>query len=247
MPNTLTGEFDAVLELSGATVDRLLSSMHQNSLLDSAKPSVPHVAYFRLGDREDAERGSVAAQIGVPRILLLHGATDRFLLEVGVRARYRADPGSKPLADIIHGVVRAEYRFQDIDPECLGWRRIAGDYLWMRVVRDSVSFEGTAFDESSVLGTTELATLATLNPLHEMLVKARIAKLVSVLLETRFAPRPQPVSKTFRHMRFLSEGGGRSAVAVPFGLNGEPPNGRLASVDTLFLGPHDFGLAISSD
>ncbi|HEX2706225.1 MAG TPA: hypothetical protein VHM65_10730 [Candidatus Lustribacter sp.] len=49
MPNALTGDFDAVLELSGGTLNRLVATMHQNGA-DSGKPSLPHVAYFRLGD-----------------------------------------------------------------------------------------------------------------------------------------------------------------------------------------------------
>ena len=103
MPNALTGDFEAVLEVSGGTLDRLVASMHQNAFVDAAKPSLPHVAYFRIGDDHvDGERGSVAAQIGVPHVVLIHGATDRFRLEIGLRARYRADPGSIPLADIIH-------------------------------------------------------------------------------------------------------------------------------------------------
>jgi hypothetical protein len=34
-------------------------------------------------------RGSVAAQIGAPRVELIDGAMDRFWLEMGFRARYR--------------------------------------------------------------------------------------------------------------------------------------------------------------
>jgi hypothetical protein len=70
-------------------------------------------------------------------------------MEFGLRARYRPDPGSKPPADIIHGTVRAQYRIHDIDPNCLGWRGIAGDYLWLRVVDNSVSFDGTAYNDSN--------------------------------------------------------------------------------------------------
>src|SRR4051812_43810583 len=127
MPNPLTGDFDAVLQVSGGTVNRLVASMHQNAFADASKPSLPHVSWFRIGnhDQPQGERGSVAAQISVPHITLIDGATDRFQLEVGVRARYRADPGSTPLADIIHGTVRASYYFQEIDPSCWGWQDIA--------------------------------------------------------------------------------------------------------------------------
>ncbi len=91
------------------------------------------------------------AQVSVPRVELIHGATDRFILEVGVRAWYRPDPGTEPLPAFINGTVRAEYRVQDIDPSCPGWSKKAADFLWIRVVRDSVSFQGTAEDDGSIL------------------------------------------------------------------------------------------------
>jgi hypothetical protein len=96
MPNVLTGDFDAILELSGGTLNRLLATMHQNAGPDSGKPSLPHIAYFRLGnDRQvPGVHGSVAAQIGVPHVELIHGASDCFRLYVDIRARYRADPGT---------------------------------------------------------------------------------------------------------------------------------------------------------
>jgi hypothetical protein len=71
------------------------------------------------------ERGSVAAQVGTPHISLIDGATDRFWVEMSFRARYRADPGSPPLADVINGTIRARYRIEPIDPTCRGWAGIA--------------------------------------------------------------------------------------------------------------------------
>lgn len=50
MPNVLTGDFDAVLELSGTTLNRLFASAHQNSFAGTGKPSLPYISYFRLGD-----------------------------------------------------------------------------------------------------------------------------------------------------------------------------------------------------
>jgi hypothetical protein len=40
MPNVLTGDFDAILELSGGTLDRLLATMHQNETGISGKSSL---------------------------------------------------------------------------------------------------------------------------------------------------------------------------------------------------------------
>lgn len=251
MPNALTGDFEAVLEVSSATLDRLLASMHQNAFVDTTRPSLPHVGYFRLGDDDDVEgeRGSVAAQIGVPHIVLIHGATDRFRLEIGFRARYRADPGSAPLADIIHGTVRAEYRFQDIDPNCWGWQGIAAGYLWIRVVEDSVAFDGTAYNESGDLTLSESSVLTPISLVDEQLVKAHIAKHLAALLKTQFEPTPQRIGRRFRRMRSLAFGvaPGQSGVAIPFGLSSETPASNLGSINELFLGGRDFGLAVSSD
>jgi hypothetical protein len=147
MPNAVTGDFDLVLEVSESTLERLVATMHQNGFANPDLPSLPHIARFRIGDDNPVggEKGSVEAQIGVPRVALIDGASDRFWLEIGFRARYRADPGSTPLADVIHGTIRALYRAAPIDPNCPGWSKMAGDYIWFRVVRSSVSFEGAAY------------------------------------------------------------------------------------------------------
>src|SRR5688572_7842772 len=110
MSNPLTGDFQAVLQVSGGTVNRLLASMHQNAFTNDKVPSFPHLVRMRIGDDFAFEgvRGTVRAQVGVPRIELIHGVTDRFILEVGVRARYHPDPGTEPLPAYIHGTVRAE-------------------------------------------------------------------------------------------------------------------------------------------
>src|SRR5438105_13350946 len=140
MANPLTGDYDAVLQVSGGTVDRLMASIHQNVDAQPPLPSFPHSTTLRLGDDEviDGVKGTLWAQVGVPRIELVHGADDRFFVEIGIRARYVPDVGSEPLREFINGNVRAEYQLADIDPSCLGWRRGGGDYLGFHVVEDSV-------------------------------------------------------------------------------------------------------------
>lgn len=247
MANGLTGDFDFVVEVSDATLDRLAASMHQNGFSNPATPSLPHVVYFRVGGdgtQIAGERGSVAAQVGVPHVVLIDGATDRFWVEIGFRARYRADPGSTPLADVIHGTIRAMYRFQDIDPTCVGWRDIADDYVWLRVVPGSVSFDGTVYNESN--------RLQVVLPVDEQRVKQDITTQLARLLAGQFQPSaPHPIGKQhrFRRFRTLSAGSalGLSGVAFPFGLGDELPAGELGSITTLFLEGHDFGLAVSSD
>ncbi|MFD8006987.1 thioredoxin domain-containing protein [Streptomyces mirabilis] len=243
MPNVLTGDFEAVLQVGNGTFNRLVATMHQNGFVDQTKPSLPHTVYFRLGESDLGEgvRGSVAAQVGAPHVVLLHGATKRFRVNFGFRARYRADPGTVPLADVIHGEVSAEYRIEAVDPNCAGWHAIAGDYLWMRVVEDSVRFDGVAYSD------TDSFTLVPL-PDDES-INARIVRLLESVLRTQFEPVPQQIGKRFRRMRCLAIGDapGQAAVAIPFGMTNEIPSGNLASINDLFLEGRDFGLAVSSD
>jgi len=241
MANPLTGDFEAVLQVSAATVNRLLAGMHQNAFARPGLPSFPHWTRLRIGDDRpiDHVRGLLAAQLGAPRIELLHGATDRFVLEVDVRAHYRSDAGYAPLADFIHGTVRAEYRITDIDPSCPGWRTAAADHLWLRVVRDSVRFTGTARDE---VDSFDLGVIVAGEAAEPDL--GRITRQIAGLLATRFEPAPHPVSPRFRRgsMRSLSSPAG-SAVALPLALGGEPA-GDVASIDTLLLDGADFAVAI---
>jgi hypothetical protein len=241
--NRLTGDFEAVLELSGATLDRLAASMHQNGFGDPERPSLPHVAFFRLGvggGGVDDPRGSVSAQIGVPHVVLIDGATDRFGIEFGLRARYRPDPGSVPLADVIHGTVRAEFSLQDIDSRCPGWHELADQYLWLRLVDDSVAFEGHVYKDAD----------APPVAFDEGAVKAVITQQLALLLETTFAANPQRVGERFRHgFRCMVTGAAEdhSAVAFPVALSGGSPAGDVESIDEFFLDQSDFGLAVSSD
>lgn len=242
MPNPLTGDFEAVLQVSGATLNRLAASMHQNDRANASVPTLPHSAVLRIDGRGTAGvRGVVWAQIGVPRIELIHGSSDQFTLEIGVRARFKKDSGSQQFPEFINGTVRATYRFEAIDPNCRGWRQNASEYVWIRVIGDSVTFRGTAVDDVNIL------TVAP--PLDENVVNAKITALISMLLRTKFEATPHRVSKRFRRgaMRSLHVGVNRSVVAVPIGLVGDPTAGRIDSIDQDILGPTDFGIAISRE
>lgn len=239
MANALTGDFDAVLQISNGTVNRLLASMHQNAFSNPELPSFPHTVALRIGDDRAVEgvRGSVRAQVGSPRISFLNGVTDRFRLEVAVRARYRADPGSTPLAEFIHGTITAEYRIADIDPNCLGYRRNAADYLWLRVVEESVRFNGTAVNPRG------FGFVVTPDP--DLI--PRITRQITRLLARRFVASPHPVDKRFRRgsIRTLVAGGQSGAcLAVPVG---NEPSGNLASVNQLFLNGANMAVAVASD
>jgi hypothetical protein len=242
MPNPLTGDFEAVLQVSGGTINRLLASMHQNAFQNPKLPSFPHTVRMRIGDDHAFEgvRGVVHAQVAVPRVELIHGATDRFILEVGVRAWYRPDPGTEPLPAFINGTLRAEYRVQDIDPSCPGWSRKAADFLWIRVVRDSVRFQGTAEDEASIQDLVVAG--APSDPAANI---AKITRQAARLLARRFEASPQNVSDRFRRgsLRSLNAPIGGSAIAVPLGLSGEPW-GDIASIDNVLLSGSDLALAV---
>jgi len=239
MPNALTGDFDLVLEVSESTLERLVASMHQNGFANPDLPSLPHIARFRIGDDNpvDGEHGSVEAQIGVPRIVLIDGASDRFWLEIGFRARYRADPGSAPLADVIHGTIRALYRVAPIDPHCPGWSKMAGDYLWLRVVRSSVSFEGSAYR-------TGIPLVAIFD---DEGVRARLNQHLAGLLAGQFEPKPHAIGPLFRRMVTRSGPAG-AGVAIPLSVDGSAPQGGdLHTITRIFLQGSDFAVAISSD
>jgi len=47
---------------------------------------------------------------------------------------------------------------RDIDARCRGWEHAGDDYFWFRVVKESVRFEGTVFNDSGVF---DLITLST--------------------------------------------------------------------------------------
>jgi hypothetical protein len=245
MPNPLTGDFEAVLQVSGSTINRLLASLHQNAFENPKLPSFPHSVRMRIGDDHAYQgvRGVVHAQIAVPRVELIHGVSDRFMLEVGVRAWYRPDPGTEPMPAFIHGTVRAEYRVQTIDPSCLGWSRKAADFLWIRVVRDSVRFQGTAENDGGII---DLAVMgAASDPAADI---AKITQQAARLLARRFEATPHPVSKRFRRglLRSLNAPIGGSAVALPIGLSGDPA-GDINSINNLLLDGRDLAVGINRD
>ena len=247
MANPITGDFEAVLQISGGTINRLLATMHQNAFTNPNLPSFPHSIRMRIGDDHAFEgvRGLVHGQVGVPRVKLIHGATDRFLLEVGIRAWFQADPGTAAMPVFIHGTVFAEYHVQDINRSCLGWSKNAADFLWIRVVRESVRFVGTAEDDTSM--TDAIISVVTGDPAAA--AAANVAKVTSQaarLLAKRFEASPHPVSKRFRRgaLRSLNAPIGGSAVASPIGLSGEPA-GNINSIDNLLLDGSDLAIGVN--
>lgn len=248
MSNPLTGDFDAVLQVGGGTVNRLMATLHQNAFGNSKLPSFPHSVRLRLGEPRavDGVRGILEGQIGVPRIQLIHGVTDRFVLEVGVRALFKPETGSTPFPTYIDGTVRAEYRIRDINPSCFGWSAYtAGKYLWIYVVKESVRFTGTAEDDANPA--IQMVSMGAAQTAADHAAKeAAITRQAVYLLAKRFAAAPHPVSPRFRRgsMRSLREPSGASAVAVPLGLNGDPV-GDIGTIENLLPDNSDFAIGIS--
>ena len=232
MANELTGDFEAVLQVSGSAINRLMATLHQNAGNLEGLPGHPHVMSLHLvgDDSVDGVLGWVHAQLGVPRVELLDGATDRFDLIVNVRARFDADPGSAYLPQAIHGTVSASYKIEPIDPRCPGWKKAANDYLWARVLKDTVRFSGTV------------------SGVDDPEVKPRIERLVAHLLDNRFEMAPHKVYKRFRpgQMRSLTSEGG-DVVALPVSISGATPFGQISSMDAIFLDGHDFAVALNTD
>jgi hypothetical protein len=234
----LTGDFDAVVEVSARTLDRLCASMHQNPLPNPRKSTFPHISYFRVGDMALRIAGSVATQIGVPQVDLIDGSTSRVGLHVGIRARYRPDPGTTKLADVICGTVHAEYAMGDLDRPCV----VAGDradWVSLRLVDGSVSFDGDIANDAG-FGAWDVIAQAQ--------VKANVERLITEVLKHQFAPNPQKIGKALRRFRTLNygDGPGDACVAFPVGLAEAEPQGDLGSIQEAFLGGSDVGLAVTS-
>ena len=240
MPNPISGDFEAVLQISRSTINRLLATMHQNSWSNTQLPSFPHSASLRIGNAASKHgvRGNAKVQMGVPRVELINAVSDRFRLSLGVRAWFTPDSGSDYLPEYINGTITAEYRLVDIDPTCVGWSKIAADYLWVRVVNESVKFEGSAVDGSNVI------SVVVVDPDE---AKRTVTQQVALLLATQFEAAPHPVSRRFRKgmLRSLNAPSTGSAVAIPVGVTGEPV-GAINSIKNVFLGGEDLALGIGA-
>jgi hypothetical protein len=262
MANLLTGDYDAVVQASESTLNRLLASMHQNAWQDASRPSLPHTVGLRLGDDEaiDGVRGSAWAQIGAPFLQLINGSTRQFELIVQVRMRYRPDPGTTYIPTYSVGPLRATYEVVDIDPSCFGWGRVASQYLWIRLVEGSVVFNSDSnFAEGDPAGTAAIDVGAA---------RQKVARQIASLLATTFAAKPQRMSSQFQQRLFKSiredDGSvsetappflpwvpevpiGGNAVAVPIAVTGPPAPESIDSIQHSLLAGRDFAVAVSLD
>jgi peroxiredoxin len=222
MPNPLTGDFQAILEISGSTLNRLMASMHQNSGFVTSLPTLPQSAFLQLG-KVDGVSGSVRGQVSVPLLELIDGSRDRIFLTTCIRAQFRADPGSSAFPVFIYGVVRAEYAVDQFrnpdDPRVV--------FLRIEVVPDTVSFTSIGPDTSW---------------------DAAITRQIVFLLSHEFRMTPHPLLTEFQQGRLKSlVRPSAAAVAAALDLPGGGTGGNLNSVQEIFLGGRDFAVAISRE
>ena len=224
MPNPITGDFDAALQVSGSTIDRLLASMHQQFGTPTSLPTFPHDSYILLGDAgaPAGVRGIARVQLSPPRIELLHAVQDRFVIRVWVRAHFTPDSGSADFPTFIHGEVRAEYRVrEEFHPRY-------GVVIASYVDPNGVTFQSAGPDTSW---------------------DAAITTQVVHALTVQYVMTPHPLKSDFqeRRLRSLRDAGGASAVTVPIPLGPPNPAAAVASLNALFLGGRDLGVAISRE
>lgn len=229
MPNPFTGDSEAVLEVSQATFNRLLASMHQNSGGGTSQPALPHAAFLQLGGVDphksvDGVRGTVRAQLSVPRLHLIPGATDRTIVETWVRARFRPDPGSTAFPEFVYGVLQVQYA---VVVEELRQKARYSTALRLVIDPDQVFFKSAGPDTSQ---------------------DAAITRQIVALLQTTFVMTPHPLLNEFGQRRLKSlvtPAGG--AVASIVSLSGAPTSGDLSLINEMFLAGKDFALAINRD
>ncbi|CAN5490744.1 hypothetical protein BH10ACT1_BH10ACT1_03820 [soil metagenome] len=237
MSNGLTGQFDAVLQVSASSIQRLLVILHRNDHQDPKVPTLPHRVRMRL--TEPGSEGMLSAQLGLPLLSLIDGSTDTFHLDVGLRAEFIADVDTTdPLPQFIDGTIGAQYRMEPVDPNCMGWRDAAQDHVWLRVVPGSVRFRGTAEIEVGGVDTD----WSSPELMH------RIGQIIERMLRSEFETTPHRVSRGFRPGQLVQlEREEGSAVAIPVGLDGSVPDGPVGSIDRVFLQHRDVALAVSRD
>src|SRR5262249_38939558 len=234
MANPLTGDFQAVVQVSGRTVNRLLATLHQNvfqNLSGGTKlPTIPSTIQTRIGDSgfygaAGGVRGKVRVQVGVPALELIDGATHEVWVTAPIRARFEADPGTAAFPEFIYGRVRAKYRMFTIP--VTGIRKVGFVLLQLAVDPASISF--TSFGDRSA--------------------DPQITEQVRLVMVYRMVVSPHPLVQDFQadHFRSLVGPSGEAAVCHPLAWGPDPPEGDIATIQTLFLAGRDFAVAVSRD
>jgi peroxiredoxin len=229
MPHPLTGEFDAVVQVSGLTVNRLLASLHQNAYTGTTLPSLPAHSLMRIGDSWDygaagGVRGKVRAQVGVAAMELIDRATHEVWVTAPIRAQFEADPATADFPEFIYGRVRAKYRISTVTSTAIRDRALT--FLVLEVDPDSISF--TSFGDPSA--------------------DPQITEQLKLVVYRQMWVKPHLLVNDFMADQFLTlvGTGGETGVSHPLGTGSAPPVGDIGSIHQLFLAGRDFAVAVTS-
>jgi peroxiredoxin len=235
MANLLTGDFDAVAQVSVKTLNRLLASMHQNHGNDAGLPTLPHRTVMRIGNEHPQGSASSAfpiitinihgtayVQIGVPTVSLVAQSPRDADMSCWIRGRYFSDEHTVALPEFIHGKVVARVH---VEPETVAG--VAG-------LRATVSTNDAdiTFTESGLAG----------DDLRHVLYATRwfLRNRVDAFLQF-----PPDVPLEASHLRAIHDGQGQQALAFPITLKaGALASGSLGQV---FLNGSDFAIGVSKD
>jgi peroxiredoxin len=235
-----TGQFDAVLEVSLTTVNRILASIHQNPDV-SSPPGPPHFLHrivTRLGDNSPPGplpgpipvRGTLKVQLSVPSVALPNDNTQDLIVNCDIRAYFDADPGSAPFPECTHGTVQATF---SVAITTKTWPDPVHTQLTVTITNDDnkidfVPAAGCALSFQEV---------------------EEIKKQLRQFLRTHFEQVGYDLDPEFGLDQFkgLSDPQGNQVLAVPVYLSGPAPPGALAGVTQNFLDGSDFALAISKE
>ena len=122
MPNPLTGDFEAVLQVSGSTVQS--PARQPCTRTPSSTPKTPSFPAQRAdAPRDDhaferrARRGAHAQTSGSRKSSCTTASPTGSISRWAYGPGSAPDPGTKPMATYIHGTVHADYRLRDIPVE----------------------------------------------------------------------------------------------------------------------------------
>lgn len=207
-------DFDSI-----AGLPQGVTPAHTDTLQPASGPAASIVDAAARAAALDGVRGTVRAQLGVPRIELINAARS-FWIEVPIRARYTADLGTTDLPEFINGVVRAQYNVREI--VLAGGRKRV---LRFAVIPASVSFNSHGPNTGS----------------SDALITRQIARVLRI----RFLATDQEIGLPLSTLKAIVSGG-FTAVTAGLSLSGEEPPGSIASYSTMLLHGSDFAVGISA-
>jgi peroxiredoxin len=234
MANVLTGDFNAVVQISLRTVYRLLATIHQNSEANTAPsgsaPRLPHRLTFRV----DGTKGWFTAQLGVPALELVpgsemaQGSPGRVVVTCRVRARFERDFETTPQkifpgqVQFIHGQARATFAI-GVEPIAEG--------MGLRLTPSNNDAE-FAFESAELTGS------------EQAWVTERLRKFIRSWSNN--APFVAALGTPPFELR--AKGLGSDVIAIPLDLpGGQAAPSTMASISQVFLGGSHVAIGIGKD